>query len=251
MAKSRKDQGSALISNSLTSWKSLHRIEEDPYVEGLISALQNDQDLEIWATLNPLEYLPHAQPITNLRLQRTLFALTLLRNALVFSPVALTWLAISKATAAFSAYTAENSLTVVNFLEFWENGYGVLSKTWSLSSVATLDFQIILVIITLTVFLGVFEKRTRNQRLAAENLADNDRIQMALEISRYLYAKQRPTQTVVNASTAAILRNLASTSKSMEQSSKELNKAVKALPSHRDLLTELKKIKSRVFLGEK
>ena len=251
MARSRKDTGAEMLSNSLTSWKSLHKIEDDPYVEGLITALENDQELEIWATLNPLEYLPYAQPVTNERLQRGLFALTLLRNALVFSPVALTWLAISKATAAFSAYTADNSLTVVNFLEFWENGYGVLSKNWSLSAVATLDFQIILVIIGLTVFLGVFERRAKNSTARAASLADNDRIQMALELSRYLYGKQRPTQAVVNASTAAILRNLVSTTKSMEQSSKELNKSIRALPSHRDLLTEIKKIKARLFLGEK
>ena len=251
MAKSLKDTGGELVSNSLTSWKSLHKIEDDPYVDGLITALDNDQELEIWATLNPLEYLPHAQPVSNERLQRVLFALTLLRNSLVFSPVALTWLAISKATAAFSTYTAENSLTVVNFLEFWENGYGVLAKNWSLSAVATLDFQIILVIIGLTVFLGIFEKRAKNSRARAASLADIERVQIALEISRYLYGKQRPTQAVVNASTAAILRNLVATTKSMNQTSKELNKSIKALPSHRDLLTEIKKIKAQLYFGEK
>ena len=251
MAKSLKDSGGELVSNSLTSWKSLHKIEDDPYVDGLITALDNDQELEIWATLNPLEYLPHAQPVSNERLQRVLFALTLLRNSLVFSPVALTWLAISKATAAFSTYTADNSLTVVNFLEFWENGYGVLAKNWSLSAVATLDFQIILVIIGLTVFLGIFEKRAKNSRARAASLADIERVQIALEISRYLYGKQRPTQAVVNASTAAILRNLVATTKSMNQTSKELNKSIKALPSHRDLLTEIKKIKAQLYFGEK
>lgn len=251
MARSRKDMGGEMLANSLMSWKSLHKIADDPYVEGLLTALENDQGLEIWATLNPLEYLPHAQPVLNERLVRGLFALTLLRNALVFSPVALTWLAISKATAAFSAYTADNSLTVVNFLEFWENGYGVLSKSWSLSAVATLDFQIILAIIGLTVFLGVFERRLKNSRARAVSHADSDRIQMALELSRYLYGKQRPTQAVVNASMAAILRNLVATTKLMEQSSKELNKSMKALPSHRDLLTEIKKIKARLFLNEK
>jgi hypothetical protein len=170
---------------------------------------------------------------------------------LVFSPVALTWLAISKATAAFSAYTADNSLTVVNFLEFWENGYGVLDKTWALSSVATFDFQIILLIITLTIFLGISERRVKRLRSLAIESADNDRIQVSLEISKYLYSKQRPTVSVVNAATGSILRNLNSASKSMEQTSKELSKSVKSLPSHRDLLTEIKKIKSQLFLGEK
>jgi hypothetical protein len=251
MARAKQDLEAELIFNSLTSWKSLHEISGDPYVEGLLSALEERKDLEIWATLNPLEYLPHAQVEPNQRWQRALFILSIVRNSLVFSPVALTWLAISKATAAFSAYTADNSLTVVNFLEFWENGYGVLSKKWSLSSVATLDFQIILAIIALTVFLGIFERRVKNLRSQDTFAADNDRVQMALEISRYLYGQQRPTAAVVNASTALLLRNLVSASKSMEQTSKELSKSVKALPSHKDLLTEIKKMKARLFLGEK
>jgi len=251
MARAKQDLEGELIFNSLTSWKSLHKISGDPYVEGLLSSLEKKQDLEIWATLNPLEYLPHAQVEPNQRWQGALFILSIVRNSLVFSPVALTWLAISKATAAFSAYTADNSLTVVNFLEFWENGYGVLAKKWSLSSVATLDFQIILVIIALTVFLGIFERRVKNVRAQDTFAADNDRVQMALEISRYLYGQQRPTAAVVNASTASLLRNLVSASKSMEQTSKELSKSVKALPSHRDLLIEIKKMKARLFLGEK
>ena len=251
MARAKQDLEAELIFNSLTSWKSLHEISGDPYVEGLLSALEERKDLEIWATRNPLEYLPHAQVEPNQRWQRALFILSIIRNSLVFSPVALTWLAISKATAAFSAYTADNSLTVVNFLEFWENGYGVLAKKWSLSSVATLDFQIILVIIALTVFLGIFERRVKNLRSQDSFAADNDRVQMALEISRYLYGQQRPTAAVVNASTASILRNLVSASKSMEQTSKELSKSVKAMPSHKDLLTEIKKMKARLFLGEK
>lgn len=251
MARTRKDLNGELIFNSLTSWKSLYQIDGDPYVEGLLSALVENKDLEIWASLNPLEYLPHSPAIENQPFNRAIFILAIIRNSLVFSPVALTWLAISKATAAFSAYTAENSLTVVNFLEFWENGYGVLGKTWSLSRVATLDFQIILLIIALTVFLGISERRTRKMRSAAMDEADRDRIQISLELSKYLYDKQRPTVAVVNATTASMLQNLKSASKAMEQSSKELNKSVRALPSHRDLLTEIKKIKSRLFVGEK
>jgi N-methylhydantoinase A/oxoprolinase/acetone carboxylase beta subunit len=99
--------------------------------------------------------------------------------------------------------------------------------------------------------LGIFERRVKNLRAQDTFAADNDRVQMALEISRYLYGQQRPTATVVNASTASLLRNLVSASKSMEQTSKELSKSVKALPSHKDLLTEIKKMKARLFLGDK
>jgi len=247
MPNKRSKEERTFLANSLVSWKTLHRVEEDPYVEGLIRDLNSGQNLDMWASINPLEYLPHPNMFSNARLQRVLFFVALVRNALVFSPVALTWLAISKATSAFSAYTTENSLTVVNFLDFWENGYGVLSKNWSLSRVATLDFQIIVLIISLTIGIGTFERRLKKKREVALDEVDRDRVQIALEISGYLFKQQKVTPQIFNASSAGILRNLASTSKSMEKSSKDLNKAVNSLPSHRDLLSEIKNIKSRLI----
>jgi len=234
------------LANSLVSWKTLHRVSEDPYVEGLLRDLESGQNLEMWATLNPLEFLPHPDASSNTRVQRALFIIALIRNALVFSPVALTWLAISKATAAFSAYTTENSLTVVNFLDFWENGYGVLSKNWSLSNVATLDFQIIILIISLTIGIGTFDRRLKRDRETSLDAVDRDRVQIALEISAYLFKQQKVTPQIFNAASTGILRNLVSTSKSLERTSKDMNKAVNSLPSHRDLLTEIKNIKTRI-----
>lgn len=234
------------LTNSLTSWKTLHRVEDDPYVEGVLASLKSGQNLEMWASLNPLEYLPHPEVISNTRFHRILFIVALIRNALVFSPVALTWLAISKATSAFSAYTTDNSLTVVNFLDFWENGYGVLSKTWSLSRVATLDFQIILLIISLTIGIGVFERRMKRLRENALDEVDRDRVQIAIEISGYFFKLKKLTPQTFNATTNGVLRNLVSTSKSMEKTSRDLLKATNSLPTHRDLLSELKNIKLRL-----
>ena len=234
------------LTNSLTSWKTLHRVEDDPYIEGVLAGLDSGQNLEMWASLNPLEYLPHPEVISNTRFHRTLFILVLVRNALVFSPVALTWFAISKATSAFSAYTTDNSLTVVNFLDFWENGYGVLSRTWSLSRVATLDFQIILLIISLTIGIGAFERRLKGMREDAFDEVDRDRVQIAIEISGYFFTLKKLTPQTFNATTNGVIRNLVSTSKSMEKTSKDLVKAANSLPSNRDLLSELKNIKLRL-----
>ena len=234
------------LANSLTSWKTLHRVEDDPYVEGVLAGLNSGRNLEMWASLNPLEYLPNPEVISNTRFHRILFLLALIRNALVFSPVALTWFAISKATSAFSAYTTDNSLTVVNFLDFWENGYGVLSKTWSLSRVATLDFQIILLIISLTIGIGAFERRLKSLRENALGDVDRDRVQIAIEISEYFFTLKKLTPQSFNATTNGVLRNLVSTSKSMEKTSKDLLKATNSLPSYRDILSELKNIKLRL-----
>jgi hypothetical protein len=173
---------------------------------------------------------------------------TIVRNALVFLPVALTWYAISKATSAFAIYTADNTLAVVNFLDFWENGYGVLAEEWSLSHIATLDFQIIMVIIAMTIAITLMDKRIRDSQEAAIGELDEERMRLALEISAYLFDHQRVTQVSMNQSLAKALRDLLNSTESLDKSSKELGKTVKAIPTNRELLSEIKSIRSRTRL---
>jgi hypothetical protein len=201
----------------------------------------------MWASLDPLEYLPHADVNTHKRLHLLSLIMTVMRNSLVFLPVALTWYAISKATSAFALYTADNSLSVVNFLDFWENGYGVLAEEWSLSHVATLDFQIILGIIGLTIAITFLDRSLRDKKNQALQAADEDRIQMALAISSYLFDQQRVTNVTVNQSLSRAIRDILNSTESLEKTSRELNKSVKLMPNNRELLTEIKNIKSKIF----
>ena len=204
----------------------------------------------MWASLNPLEYLPHAPVQVNRALKRIVLIITIIRNALVFVPVALTWYAIGQATSAFAIYTADNTLSVVNFLDFWENGYGVLSEKWSLSSVAIFDFQIIMVIIILTIAVTLLEKRMRDAHAASILALDEDRIRLAMSISAFLFDHQRVSQVTMNQSLAKALRDILNSTDSLDKTSKELNKTVKAIPSNRELLTEIKTLKSRsIFDG--
>ena len=162
MASEKKTPPHQILVNSLNSWATLYKVQNDSYVAGLTKAVASRKNLPMWASLDPLEYLPHAEIDTHKKLHLLSLIMTVVRNALVFLPVALTWYAIGKATSAFATYTADNSLTVVNFLDFWENGYGVLSEKWSLSSVAIFDFQIILVIIALTIMITFLDRALRN-----------------------------------------------------------------------------------------
>jgi len=245
MAGVKKVAPHQILFNSLQSWAQQYGLLEDPYVSGLSNAVENRKNLPMWASLNPLEYLPHASAEINKSLKQVVLIITIVRNALVFLPVALTWFAISKATSAFAVYTASNTLAVVNFLDFWENGYGVLDKKWSLSHVATLDFQIILFIIVLTIAITLFDKRLRDSHNQAVTALDEDRISLALSITAFLFDHQRVTQVSMNQSLAKSLRDLSNSTESLDKSSKELGKTVKAIPSNREILTEIKSIKSR------
>ena len=234
-----------ILFNSLQSWAQQHGLLEDPYISGLSNAVENRKNLPMWASLNPLEYLPHAPAEVNKSLKQVVLIITIVRNALVFLPVALTWYAISKATSAFAVYTANNTLSVVNFLDFWENSYGVLDKKWALSHVATLDFQIIIFIIILTIAITLLDKRLRESHNQAVAALDEDRITLALSITAFLFDHQRVTQVSMNQSLAKSLRDLSNSTESLDKSSKELGKTVKAIPSNREILTEIKAIKSR------
>lgn len=245
MAGVKKVAPHQILFNSLQSWAQQYGLLEDPYVSGLSNAVENRKNLPMWASLNPLEYLPHASAEINKSLKQVVLIITIVRNALVFLPVALTWFAISKATSAFAVYTASNTLAVVNFLDFWENGYGVLDKKWSLSHVATLDFQIILFIIVLTIAITLFDKRLRDSHNQAVTALDEDRISLALSITAFLFDHQRVTQVSMNQSLTKSLRDLSNSTESLDKSSKELGKTVKAIPSNREILTEIKSIKSR------
>jgi capsular polysaccharide biosynthesis protein len=241
MAGVKKIADHQVLANSLQSWAEQYELGDDPYIAGLTNAVSSRKNLPMWASLNPLEYLPHAKVRSTPQLHLFTLIMTIARNALVFLPVALTWYAISKATNAFAIYTANNTLQVVNFLDFWENGYGVLSKTWSLSSVATLDFLIILLIIILTISITLVEKRTKRFRAAEISELDEDRIRLAISISTYLFGQQKVTNVTMNQSLAKALRDILNSTDSLDRTSKELNKTVKAIPTNRELLTEIKK----------
>jgi hypothetical protein len=111
--------------------------------------------------------------------------------------------------------------------------------------VATLDFQIILVIIILTIAITLIDKRIRDAHTQHVTALDEDRINLALTISTFLFDHQRVTQVSMNQSLAKSLRDLSNSTQSLDKSSKELGKTVKAIPSNREILAELKAIKSR------
>jgi len=55
----------------------------------------------------------------------------------------------------------------------------------------------------------------------------------------------------VNAGLARAIRDIQNSTDSLEKSSKELNKTVKSLPTNKDLLSEIKSLKSRSTFSER
>lgn len=229
IARSRKKSESPNLEliEDIRSWARENGSANDAIVTSLLSDLEEMTDLAAWASLPTIELLP---PVNSPRADQKITLanrIAIIRNILVFVPVALTWIAVSKATAAFGAYTSANKAAVVNFLEFWQNGYGVLAEEWTIGKVAFTDFAIITLVIILSLTVSFME--IQHKRILAGEVAkrENERLSLGIRIHKYLETKKTSTPEVVNASVAASVRNLLATSKELAKVTKDLQKDIK------------------------
>lgn len=228
--------------NELISWATTSKVSNDPYVKALINSLETFENIEAIAEINPVEFLPSPKFTAGDRRLKLNNYLTIVRNVLVFAPVALTWLAVSKATTAFAQFTKANQDAVVNFLEFWQDGYGILGSEWTIGHVGFLDFVIIAIVIGLTLTTAFMtDRHQREQRNQVAKL-DDKRIELGLKLHTYLFTQRKATPETVNASVSASVKNLLATSKSMAQASKDLRKDINSIPSNKQVLAEIKKL---------
>jgi hypothetical protein len=211
----------------IKAWAHSNHCEDDAMVTTLIEDLESGQDLDAWASLASFEILPPVEYRAGDKQERLTNLIAISRNILVFVPVALTWIAVSKATTAFEQYTTANPNAVVNFLEFWQNGYGILSKDWTIGHIALLDGGIIGVVIALSMAVSFLEIRHKQAMRKIVPALNNQRLALGVKIFKYLHTQKSSTPEVVNANVAASVRNLLATSKEMAKTSKELAKDLK------------------------
>lgn len=201
-------QRNLILAELVQSWAVRNRVASDPYVRGLTSALVESKNLSMWASIDSLSFLPHPRVISEDGVRNFYRRLNALRNTLVFAPVALTWLAVGKATSAFREFVDQNSTVTVNFLEFWQDGYDVLGSEWRLSSIAFLDFLIVFAVIVLTIFTNYVSDRSELRLRAEEHEIEQERTELALAIKEYLHTKQLLTRATLNSGVASAIENL-------------------------------------------
>lgn len=222
MPKKHVDSRHKELSEELRAWSQKYGLENNTYVSGLLEALESQKNLSFWASLPPVDYLP--KPEMKLKGREIINYTALARNVLIFVPVALTWLAIGRATKAFETYTSANPDAVVNFLDFWQNGYGVLDDFWKISHIAELDFIILSIVIVLIVFNSIYSRlaNSRHQQSVVE--ARKKRDVLALNLTKYLFEKRTPSDLTMKDSLANATNNLVKSSKSIESASIRMRK---------------------------
>lgn len=236
----KKLKENEILAQKIRDWAKKRKLSKDAYLNGLADALEAERDLTVWAATDVLAIFPHAyiKPAES----KIFSALVLIRNVLVFAPVALTWLAISKATTAFAIYTAKATGEVANFLQFWQDGYGILGKDWTIGHVAMLDFYIIATVIALTLLTPVMAHNAaaRAEREALD--AERERIAVAVEVMAYLYDEREVNTVTMNSVLTRAVKNLSSSAKALNDASKRIEKTMKTMPNNAAIIKEIRQI---------
>ena len=246
MAKRQKNDGAQEVLNALESWMGNQGIMGNKLLEKLIEDIESNRNLKIWADMDPNAYLPTPESSEFLKKLRLINTVTGIRNVLVFSPVAITWAAISVVTSAFSKYEKVNPNSIVNFLEFWQQGFGYLNDFWRLSNVAIFDALLVSVVITLTFVINFLSKQ--NLELEFSNLTkiQESRSDLIFKLNEYFYQYKYPTAQQINKNVYTSTKSLEKTLKSLTKIVARLEKDISKYPNSTKLVNEVKALNKEV-----
>jgi len=192
---------------TMNEWAAKWNVTEDPYVAGLNAAVTRRDNMTMWASLDPTDMLPTPEIQSGRLLSRIARVLTVARNVLVFVPVALTWLAIQHATDAFGKW-AEGRDEELSFLQFWQNGYGVLSDHYRIQTIARIDAYLIALIVVTTLVASLLESRAKSTVSGLERSADRERLFVGLKIAEAMQGNKTASPESITESLAFALNDL-------------------------------------------
>lgn len=228
-------------------WADDNAVDSDPYVTDLTDDISNRRRLTYWASLDPLEHLPTPQPKAGTRLRAAARFVLLLRNVGVFVPVALTWLAINRATEAFGDFTNDIEKsdidTPVNFLQFWQSGVGdgteYLESSWRIQHIAFLDALIIAVIILLTLVAGALDGQANARVAKRQQRADKERTAVALAIGKALHGNRSASPESIGEALALALTDLSEAARNVAAATARLEDSTSSFDSLKPRLESL------------
>ena len=206
----------------MNNWAKQWDVDTDPFVKGLNEAIQQNSDLGMWSSLDPTQLLPDMPDQTTI-FHRVGNVLALLRNVLVFLPVAITWQAIAKATEAYAKWegektnTGQDGVLEKNFLDFWADGKKVLPNKYTLPHIGILDFWIIVAIIVISLVASGLTARGDKANEDLRQVFESERLTIAIRIRRALHGKREASPESIATSLADALADLNQTTRDMAE----------------------------------
>lgn len=234
------------LAEKIIDWSLANNHFDNSQIQELITDLNSKSNWNYWSSLSPNELLPKNESLRSKRMRNLYRKVIFMRNLLVFLPVTITWIAISEASSGFSELIADNEGSVVNFLQFWQDGYGYLNPIWRLSSVALIDFLILAFIMILTILLQLLSNQAdkfENLDVAAKSQA---RQSLVREVYEFFSRNQKVTPLTFDRTMANALRDLSKSTSNLEKITKELGKSVKGFPAYLNVLQEVRTLNREV-----
>lgn len=214
------------VADKLEAWARRRKVTEDVYVNKLLTAIDDRHELSYWANINAVEMLPKPTSGHSRKLLSLARKISLFRNVLIFTPVALTWYSIGQATRAFQTYIEMGAKTTANFLEFWQNGYDVLAPEWRIGNVAVLDFFIILTLIFLSLITGSLQIRALRVDYEDSEAFESERLSLGFEIHHALHKYKGIAPADISRVTSEAIRSLSSVSKNLSKANSDLQRSL-------------------------
>lgn len=208
----------------LLTWANTKNISNDSYLTAVARDISDERNYSFWANQNALDLLPTVNSSAGMKVMKLSRFLAVIRNVLIFLPVALTWAAVANATAAFAEFIELNGTTTVNFLEFWQNGYGLLDQFWTIGSVAEKVFLTILVVIFVTLISTSLFSQGSKANDAANEEFDRERIKVAIKLNKFFYDRKLATPEGVNREVLKSIEVLNLVSKNLQKTSESTEK---------------------------
>ena len=205
------------LQEELSRWAARNRVATDPYVTSLGQAIGRRDNLTAFATSNPLDLLPHPDQRAGRNLDMISRLLGMVRNILVFLPVALTWHAINKATTSFGRYAglAAEGSPELSFLQFWQSGgppdlsgFTPLGSGWRIAEVASKVVLIIGIVIVLTAIIGALDQIAKSRDATDQRINDTERTTMAIKIMTALQGNKSIDSQTLEETLALVLNDL-------------------------------------------
>jgi methyl-accepting chemotaxis protein len=174
-------------------------------------------------------------------------AFAIIRNVLVFVPVAITWWAIGEATDKFGQHNSLKSIgEKTNFLDFWQNGYGLLDDIKlfgvigvKIQEIAIVDSLIIVAVVVLTLLSSAIGQVADGQRDREESRAFADRDHVALVLTEAIEGKRSASPESIAGSIADVLNDLVDASREVRSAAAQLEQASMGVGSFSSQIAEL------------
>lgn len=232
------------ILDPLRVWSERWGATKDPYVVGLSGTISGGASLSLWANLDPTVMLPEPTVKSGHLWRRLGRILLICRNVAVFIPVALTWLAINKATDAFALYSRDplNAGRELNFLVFWQSGGedgSYLSHFWRIDQIALLDAAIISFIVIATLLASPLEARARAKHQHSMHEAERERTTMALQIGAALQGHRTADPESITEALALSLNGLSGAARDVSNAAARMEAATGGVTALAPRLAEL------------